>query len=388
MKKILFLVTFLFSAFINIYSQWEQLNGIGNLDVKALVSVNSDIFAGNFILTNDNFKKSDLGVFRSTNNGINWTITSLTKSINCLHFRNSRLFAGTNHEGLFYSDDYGANWVLSVPVIDVFSFASNSSHLFCCTASYLYSSTNNGFNWITFNTSATVLLTKENYFLAGYSNTLRVSSNNGINWINTSVGNQPIYSLATNGTDIFAGTYNGLYISTNNGYNWSTTTLGIGYWIVSILAFGNNLIISDNDGNGIYVSTNSGLNWLQKNEGMTGSVHIGILMNANGYVFAGGLSALYRRSLQNILYVNKNSEIIPNQFSLSQNYPNPFNPITNIKFQIANNKLITLKVFDILGKEVTTLVNEKLKQVNMKLNSTVTHFQAEYISIPCLQTEN
>lgn len=48
----------------------------------------------------------------------------------------------------------------------------------------------------------------------------------------------------------------------------------------------------------------------------------------------------------------------PNIFSLSQNYPNPFNPITKINYSIKDKGHVQLKVFDILGKEVTTLVNE------------------------------
>jgi hypothetical protein len=54
------------------------------------------------------------------------------------------------------------------------------------------------------------------------------------------------------------------------------------------------------------------------------------------------------------------SNIIADNFVLSQNYPNPFNPSTTIKFQIKDLKFVTLKVYDILGKEVATLVNEKL----------------------------
>ncbi|MBN8586323.1 MAG: choice-of-anchor J domain-containing protein [Ignavibacteria bacterium] len=52
-----------------------------------------------------------------------------------------------------------------------------------------------------------------------------------------------------------------------------------------------------------------------------------------------------------------NSEI-PNKFNLLQNYPNPFNPITNIKFAIPTTGLVKLTVFDILGREVATLLNE------------------------------
>jgi len=59
--------------------------------------------------------------------------------------------------------------------------------------------------------------------------------------------------------------------------------------------------------------------------------------------------------------IQQNSSNIPDKYSLSQNYPNPFNPVTNIKFQIAKNSFVNLKVYNILGKEIATLVNEKLQ---------------------------
>ena len=49
----------------------------------------------------------------------------------------------------------------------------------------------------------------------------------------------------------------------------------------------------------------------------------------------------------------------PEKFSLQQNYPNPFNPFTSIKYQISNSSFITLKIYDILGNEIETLVNER-----------------------------
>jgi hypothetical protein len=49
---------------------------------------------------------------------------------------------------------------------------------------------------------------------------------------------------------------------------------------------------------------------------------------------------------------------VPREYSLGQNYPNPFNPRTHVHFSIANSGFVTLKVYDVLGREVATLVNE------------------------------
>jgi hypothetical protein len=51
---------------------------------------------------------------------------------------------------------------------------------------------------------------------------------------------------------------------------------------------------------------------------------------------------------------------VPKTYSLAQNYPNPFNPSTRIRFEIPNSGFVTLKVYDVLGKEVKTLVNQNL----------------------------
>ncbi len=59
--------------------------------------------------------------------------------------------------------------------------------------------------------------------------------------------------------------------------------------------------------------------------------------------------------------IAKESNEIPNEFSLSQNYPNPFNPSTVIGFSLPSESNVSLIIYDILGREIATLVNQKLK---------------------------
>ena len=63
----------------------------------------------------------------------------------------------------------------------------------------------------------------------------------------------------------------------------------------------------------------------------------------------------------------KNSSL-PNHYELYQNYPNPFNPVTRINFSIPNTNYVTIKLYDILGKEVAILVNEEKPAGNYEIN--------------------
>ena len=69
-----------------------------------------------------------------------------------------------------------------------------------------------------------------------------------------------------------------------------------------------------------------------------------------------------------LIGINIISKKLPNNFKLSQNYPNPFNPNTKIQFAIPQNGIVSLKVYDILGREVKTLVNQSLKAGTYEIN--------------------
>jgi subtilisin-like proprotein convertase family protein len=106
---------------------------------------------------------------------------------------------------------------------------------------------------------------------------------------------------------------------------------------------------------------------------------------------AGGDSGLLKAWCLVITYTNctgiQQTIEIPNYYSLGQNYPNPFNPVTNIKFSIPQSQDVKLVVFDILGREVATLVNEYKTSGVYQVDFDASHL-ASGVYFYSLQTPN
>jgi len=66
--------------------------------------------------------------------------------------------------------------------------------------------------------------------------------------------------------------------------------------------------------------------------------------------------------------------ILPEEFQLLQNYPNPFNPATNFEFRIGNFGLVSLKIYDLLGREVATLIEKELTPGEYHFPFSISHF--------------
>ena len=95
------------------------------------------------------------------------------------------------------------------------------------------------------------------------------------------------------------------------------------------------------------------------NEGIIDTLVLSIGINDN-YIFAGSNEkGVWRRPLSEMITGVKSKSELPKDFILYQNYPNPFNPVTSIEYRVASTEYVTLKVYDILGREIVTLVNEE-----------------------------
>ncbi len=109
-----------------------------------------------------------------------------------------------------------------------------------------------------------------------------------------------------------------------------------------------------------YVITGSH-NWSSAAENSNNENTLIILDNRVGNLYLQEFVARYKEAggTDNIIVnVERTGEAIPTSFWLGQNYPNPFNPATSFEFQVQSSGFVTLKVFDVLGREMATLVNE------------------------------
>ncbi len=341
------------------YAQWVPVtNGMGNVGVGSLAYSGNNIFAGT----------GGQGVYLSTNNGTNWNQTPLNNvDVQALAVNGNNVFAGKflapNH-GVYVSTNNGINWTQTL-INQVRSLAINGSNIFAgaSTPMGVFLSTNNGTNWtqtsLNYREVPSLAVKGDTIFAGTINYGVYLSTDNGTSWTQTSLNNPSVRSLAINGNTIYAGTSNpsnGVYISTNNGTSWTQTSLN--NRSVYSLAVNGNYIFAGTQNYGVYVY--NGTSWEQRNEGL-GNLNVNALCIINNYIFAGTGAGVYRRPLSELVGIQPISNEIPNQFSLLQNYPNPFNPSTVISFQLAVNSFASLKVYDILGREVATLVNEQLQ---------------------------
>ena len=213
------------------------------------------------------------------------------------------------------------------------------------------------------NCSVSSLTTSGNLLFAGVWGTgVFVSTDNGSNWIQKSSGLTIPYILcfAVSGTDIYAGTQGGVFLSTNIGHEWIQVNNGLTTtYILSFAVSGSN-IMAGTFGGGVFITQDKGANWNAFNDGLIYS-NIFSMTVSDEYAFAGTAlnGGVWRRSLSDITSTEEHTTVLPSRFNLSQNYPNPFNPSTTFRYSIPNESKVIIKVYDILGKEITTLLNEE-----------------------------
>jgi photosystem II stability/assembly factor-like uncharacterized protein len=356
-------------------AQWSQVS-LPNVTINCLTANNdaSVLFAGT----------DSSGIYSTSNNGDSWQRKDNgvnTISCNSISTQTSNYLAGTNN-GLYVSQDNGNTWSTNSAITGITDSHINTVS-WDYSGTYIFVGTNSGIfimapgkqgQFAPGNTGLTNLTinvlydfkdphTKIENTWCGTNAGLFVSSDMGAHWTATPVTNR-VNALIANSL-----------VCTSAGFiedNFNTRIPGWSELLVSGLEDTNLLseILYPKDpdhylyvGSGtngkVYCSTDWGSSWKDVSGGLKVK-KVKCLFQLGPYLIAGTDNGIWRITLQQLLTsIEDDQRKLADNFSLFQNFPNPFNPSTNINYSVPKTSIVTIKVYNILGKELTTLVNEE-----------------------------
>ena len=338
-------------SFANSYTGWAAgNNGTIIATTNSGTNWNNQISGINYNLRGIRFADAMTGwaagdngtILKTVNGGINWKfqISGTSNILRSVFFLNS-LTGWVVGDGstVLKTTDGGNDWIFQTGVTinklnSVYFINENTGWI--SGAGAIYKTTDGGNNWILLNSSTRDLMSiffidENTGWTTGSVYTILKSTDGGASWTNLLL-NHPI----NNGDSppaIFTSVY---FINANTG------------WYTSSHSFGGT----------VYKSLNGGSNWGIDFPTTSNEKLYAINFSSANYGWAvGEAGTVISTSGRSITSISNNN--LTDKYSLSQNYPNPFNPVTIVKFQIKDSRFVTLKIYDITGKEVEILVNEK-----------------------------
>jgi len=360
------------------------------------------------------YVSNEHGVYRSTDNGVSWQSTNYLNPCarNIGINKNGYMFFGNQCAswfGIYRSTDLGMNWERHTFLgVSSMVYLRDGSILAGCydpglSESGFYKTTNNGDTWFNTNTFSGLYipwdfcLDKNDDIYVAFVGAIFLSINNGVSWIDYGLTGPPTTCIAIDSTGyIWAGAHqDGVYRAAGR-----TTPVELVSFSAEIN--GNNVLLSwitatEINNQGFEIERSEKLEARGKNTnedweviGFVGGKGTTTEIQFYSFIDKTITAGKYQYRLKQIDFdgsfeYSNIAEVevrIPFEYFLSQNYPNPFNPTTKIKFTIqqtdnpllggARGGFVSLKVYDILGIEIATLVNEEKPTGNYEVEFDAT----------------
>ena len=328
-------------------ANWVSVNAApipGTLDLHSIYAIdaNTALVAGS---------GTSSFLFRTSNGGVNWTqvFTETGGFINSVQMGNA--FAG-----FMMGDPVGGRWSL---------WGTTNAGLTWDSTNFYLPQAGSDAGWnnsFFFDVSAGVWF--------GTNNTRVYKSLTLVNWTTQpTTGQVNSYAIWFNNplTGFTGGT--ALLMTTNSGLTWVNPPAALPGTanLSGITGFGTQWVVT-RQATVIYLSPDNGATWTTSYTAPAGNFRHIAKNRANNLVYYGvrANGGISKGTL--LVGIEPISNIIPDKFELKQNYPNPFNPNTTIEFSIPKNSFVKLAVYDALGREVNSLLNNDLKAGEYSIN--------------------
>jgi hypothetical protein len=343
---------------------WMQTPEVASVYVNDLIEHEGSLFA-----------ITDSTVFRSTDSGISWHPAEQQPAsvrLHTLYGASGALYVGTRGHGIFQSRDGGASWEemntgLTGHARDITECTVRGDSLFAGTdGSGIYVlNLNNPVQWVPFNSGLTQvgvssITTSGTTLIAAVGSFVFVRPAGATSWSVATLDSVIIpmpFKLYWMDEYIFAGTSNGVYRGNADGTGWQKTDIVQfpGRNIVAITSLGNRLFagLQYRGEHFIFSTDDYGATWDIRAHEFASLVD---MIVSHGRMWTARLDGLWSIEVGYWTGIDDPEEFRPGTASLAQNYPNPFNPVSTISYRLSEQSHVTLTVFDLLGKEVATLV--------------------------------